>query len=431
MDVKSLAKSKRAHTQSHSKRPHGSHANQKSKVPSVGTNDSGRAKKPLGKQVPEKPHRSQGASRLPTNWDRYEEEFDLGSEDPSVSNSATQPSDVILPKSKGADYCHLIAEAQSQSQSNLYMDSFPSLDDVMPGEFNQGLGPMLSVRGEGILSWIGNDNFVVEDKTAATHEASFLSLNLHALAEQLSKIDLSQRLFIEANLLPPELCTEGIETSRCQESNQMQTCYSQASTTISEKFSEKFKIEDQSSEVMSSGSSGSSTNQTLSSHESISVKYIDVDLREIGKSTQNEASQSTAELSVKSVLDPQKKLSTFEAADAEEELDMLLDSFGETKKAFNSSDFRSSNPFPVSQKEVYVAPSLSKIGPDSSKTSSGIANLDDTLDDLLEETSNVMNQTGLSQSLEEKAVHPVQSSSSQSGTKSKVLDEFDSWLDTI
>ncbi|KAK7836547.1 hypothetical protein CFP56_022388 [Quercus suber] len=345
MDVKSLAKSKRAHTQSHSKRPHGSHANQKSKVPSVGTNDSGRAKKPLGKQVPEKPHRSQGASRLPSNWTAMRKNLIWG------------------------------------------LKIHPS--------------------------------------------ASFLSLNLHALAEQLSKIDLSQRLFIEANLLPPELCTEGIETSRCQESNQMQTCYSQASTTISEKFSEKFKIEDQSSEVMSSGSSGSSTNQTLSSHESISVKYIDVDLREIGKSTQNEASQSTAELSVKSVLDPQKKLSTFEAADAEEELDMLLDSFGETKKAFNSSDFRSSNPFPVSQKEVYVAPSLSKIGPDSSKTSSGIANLDDTLDDLLEETSNVMNQTGLSQSLEEKAVHPVQSSSSQSGTKSKVLDEFDSWLDTI
>ena len=133
MDVKSLAKSKRAHTQSHSKKPHGSHANQKSKAPSVGTNDAGRAKKPLGKQVPEKPHRSQGASRLPTNWDRYEEEFDSGSEDPSVSNSTSQPSDVILPKSKGADYCHLIAEAQSQSQSNLYMDSFPSLDDVMPG----------------------------------------------------------------------------------------------------------------------------------------------------------------------------------------------------------------------------------------------------------------------------------------------------------
>jgi hypothetical protein len=40
----------------------------------------------------------------------------------------------------------------------------------LTGEFNQGLGPMLSVRGEGILSWIGDNNFVVEDKIAATHE---------------------------------------------------------------------------------------------------------------------------------------------------------------------------------------------------------------------------------------------------------------------
>ena len=29
---------------------------------------------------------------------------------------------------------------------------------------------MLAVGGEGILSWIGNDNFVVEDRTTATPE---------------------------------------------------------------------------------------------------------------------------------------------------------------------------------------------------------------------------------------------------------------------
>lgn len=29
---------------------------------------------------------------------------------------------------------------------------------------------MLSVRGEGILSWVGDDNFVVEDKTTAFQE---------------------------------------------------------------------------------------------------------------------------------------------------------------------------------------------------------------------------------------------------------------------
>ena len=48
------------------------------------------------------------------------------------------------------------------------------LMSILTGEFNQGLGPMLSVRGEGVLSWIGNDNFVVEDKTAATHEVVFI-----------------------------------------------------------------------------------------------------------------------------------------------------------------------------------------------------------------------------------------------------------------
>jgi hypothetical protein len=36
-------------------------------------------------------------------------------------------------------------------------------------------------------------------------QASFLSLSLHALAEKLANIDLSQRLFIEADLLPSEL----------------------------------------------------------------------------------------------------------------------------------------------------------------------------------------------------------------------------------
>jgi hypothetical protein len=36
-------------------------------------------------------------------------------------------------------------------------------------------------------------------------QASFISLNLHAIAEKLAKVDLSKRLFIEADLLPSEL----------------------------------------------------------------------------------------------------------------------------------------------------------------------------------------------------------------------------------
>lgn len=36
-------------------------------------------------------------------------------------------------------------------------------------------------------------------------QVSFLSLNLNTLNEQLAKVDLAQRLFIEPDVLPPEL----------------------------------------------------------------------------------------------------------------------------------------------------------------------------------------------------------------------------------
>lgn len=139
MDVKALAKSKRAHTQHHSKKPHHT---QKLKAPSPSTsspvsNDAvGTAKKPLGKQqlnekTTHRSSRSHGSSRLPTNWDRYkEEEFDHGSEGVSVETSS-KASDIVLPKSKGADFRHLVAEAQSQAKTSL--EDLPSLDDLLPG----------------------------------------------------------------------------------------------------------------------------------------------------------------------------------------------------------------------------------------------------------------------------------------------------------
>lgn len=132
MDVKALAKSKRAHSQHHSKRPHGSHQNLKLKPsPSGGSNDASTGKNLLGKQVNEKAHRPKGSPALPSNWDRYDdEELDAGSEGVSLDSSG-KTSDVILPKSKGADYRHLLAEAQSQENASL--DGVTSLDDVLSG----------------------------------------------------------------------------------------------------------------------------------------------------------------------------------------------------------------------------------------------------------------------------------------------------------
>lgn len=196
---------------------------------------------------------------------------------------------------------------------------------------------------------------------------------------------------------------------------------------------EKVKIGDQNTDHRSSTTSGSGkADQRLSSQGLISVNVINVDPRQIGESSQNKTPQSTEQFNASSVWEPQTKISSFEAAAAEEELDMLLDSFSETKKIFNPSGFRSNDVSPLLQQEASMSPSpLSKPARDSLKPSAVISNLDDSLVDLLE-TSNVMSQNVLPQSPKEKPViYAVQSSSFHSGTKSKVLDEFDSWFDTI
>ncbi|KAI4333909.1 hypothetical protein L6164_018661 [Bauhinia variegata] len=430
MDVKALAKSKRAHSQHHSKKPHGCHPNQKHKAPSSSdaARDAGTAKKPLGKQVKENTHCSQGSSGLPSNWDRYEDEFDSGPEG-IAPDIASKLSDVVLPKSKGADFRYLVAEAQSQSNASL--DGFPSLDDVLPGEFNEGLGSMLAVRGESILSWIGEDNFIVEDKTSGTHEVPFLSLNLHALAESLEKVDLSKRLFIEPDLLPPELCAVDSAAGSNQEPDKMQTTEdSELARMLSEElalddFAIDVKIINQFTSSSSSGSSHSAAPFTLSKGASnpftIPAKYVDVESEELSPS---------AEVNINSTEDPSRKSSTFTPAAAEEELDMLLDSFRENK-ILDSSGFSSNTSFPVSQGVTSVDPPQITIKePDSSKSALITASLDDERDDLLEETSTMINSNGLLRPKEENTVlHSTQSS--DSGTKSKVLNDFDSWLDTI
>ena len=124
MDAKSLAKSKRAHSLHHNKKPHPSRKPTGSAT--AGGGDGRIAGESSGKPV--KDRKQAASSALPSNSDRYEEEFDSDSAEMSVKTS-----DVALPKSKGADYRHLLAEAQSQPISSGFLDSLFSLDDVMPG----------------------------------------------------------------------------------------------------------------------------------------------------------------------------------------------------------------------------------------------------------------------------------------------------------
>lgn len=138
MDTKALAKSKRAHSLHHKKKHH---AHQALKAPSIGSDD----KKPTGKQAKERPPQSHGQQAkerppqshgrrpLPSNWGRYDEDFDVGSEEAQASSS--QPTEFVVPKSKGADYAHLISEAKAQSQAHYSSDVLPLFDDFINGMF--------------------------------------------------------------------------------------------------------------------------------------------------------------------------------------------------------------------------------------------------------------------------------------------------------
>ncbi|XP_010260342.1 PREDICTED: uncharacterized protein LOC104599483 isoform X2 [Nelumbo nucifera] len=424
MDAKALAKSKRAHSQHHSKK---SHASPASKAPAVAAS-AGNSKKPSAKQTREKNRQFRGSSTaLPSNWDRYEEEYDSGSEDPSLGGTS-RTSDVVVPKSKGADFRYLISEAQSQLQSpsDLSLESFDSFGGFLPG-FNQGVSTVLSARGKNILSWIGNDNFAVEDNETAS-QASFLSMDLHALAEQLAKVDVSQRLFIDAYLLPPEMHSEGLQKSKCQDYDHTEATHeSEADDHYLDKM--EFHGSANGEDIMGNRPdiSPATTENVHSVPALLPEGSMLVNLAKGGDSTQ--VGQTCPTKFMNSMEQPNRsssvdlkenKPSRFEAAAAEAELDMLLDSFGETKLFYSGFPVVKQEPSHVSsQQQVSGFPQPSVQAPDASKNASGAFDLDNAIDEL-RETSNPTNQNNAMRDQQEKAVrrNPPSDSSLASAHKS-------------
>ncbi|CAA2982187.1 Hypothetical predicted protein [Olea europaea subsp. europaea] len=410
MDSKSLAKSKRAHSLHHSKK-HNPH--QTSKVPSVSSGTASGGKKQPGKQVADKPQQSQSLRKLPSNWDRYEEEFVLDSED-TIQENSSQATDVVR-KSKGADYAYLIQEAKAESQGNFSSDIFSSLSDVLD-DFTQGLGPLLSSRGQGIMSWIANDNFKLEDKATTGYEAPFLSLNLHALAEQFAKAKVSERLFAEPDLLPPELLDELQGYSKDKHEVRQISHVTLAAETANDVSSLGQEPEENIFRERDHISSAATITADLPIPAAIDVNHVD----------QRSLPESISNVNVDLAA---KKSARFEAIDAEAELDMLLDSCSETEFFGSLNMTKRSNTLSYVQQEdtcqLGSAESLNE-GHDVKKHAKMPA-FDNTIDDLLEETSALIN-------INDKTLpHDVKAapSSSDSVSKSKLLDDFDSWLDTI
>lgn len=150
-----------------------------------------------------------------------------------------------------------------------------------------------------------------------------------------------------------------------------------------------------------------------------------------------ESSESRAPDNLNSTTASNKKVPKFEAAAVEANLDMLLNSFNETK-LLDTSDLSSEKPssigsFNVSNLDSWLDDLLQETsmtvnrGIDSSKTSAVNSTYEDLLDDLLQETSSTIvdAKPGSDNNVQSS------SSSSQPVSKSKILNDFDSWLDTI
>ncbi|CAI9089305.1 OLC1v1023863C1 [Oldenlandia corymbosa var. corymbosa] len=379
MDAKALAKSKRAHSLHHSKK-YQPNPTSRASTSSV-TATSG--KKATSKQEKDKSNRSHGSKDLPSNWDRYREEFDSGFEETPPVTNHNQACDAVAPKSKGADYAYLLNEAKTQSQTNATSNSLSLYDDVFTG-FHQAFAPLLSVEGQRLLSWLSDDNFPFDDTVSGGQEASFFSLNLDSLAEKLSKASLAERLFIEPDVLPPELLSEVQTNSEKDPDHALPTVSTDAaeatldgesSISIPEQNRSTFQSPESRSSIPSTGSCNvsapTSSNQPLD------------DFLGNGGTSEKVALEVHAESSV-------ERSSRFEGTAAEAELDMLLDSFSETK-FFDSSAVAKISSYTSSETQASSSNSVPVHrpgeGPDARSIRSMNITLDDSLDDLLKETS--------------------------------------------
>ncbi|CAA0816203.1 Unknown protein [Striga hermonthica] len=390
MDVKSLAKSKRAHSQNHSKRHQ---PQQSSKTPSVGSD----SKKQTGRQAKGKTPQPHVPKPLPSNWDRYGENLGLDSEEALTSSS--QPTEFVLPKSKGADYAHLISEAKDQSRSSRSTDVSHLFGDVI-SDFTRDFGPMLlAAKGQSLLSWADDDDFELEGKTSTSHEAPFLSLDLKALSEQLAKAKLSERCFLEPDLFPSELLDE---LQACDEDKHDPKTRTSATETKS-RFSSPLHNQE-----FSQNYGPSSTRDLLVQTPAQALETLKQENIGILQSQDTARSISRESIPEQIFVPTAKSPSIFEAASAEAELDMLLSSFGET--------------------EIVESIGGNVKNHEHTLTS---ANIDDDIDKLLEETSNLTVLDGRRGSNEVSAIADDRSSALNADSKSKLLDDFDSWLDTI
>ncbi|XP_020571030.1 uncharacterized protein LOC110018160 [Phalaenopsis equestris] len=335
---------------------------------------------------------------LPSNLDRYDD----GEDQAESSSGATLGEGVIAPKSKGADFTYLIEQAQSR-QNDLRaaaVPESPSFFDELATDFMKGVSSIRTVRSKNLLFRCKDDNFVVDDDLTSSYEIPFLNLDLHAIAEQLSKIKLSERLFIEEDLLPIDLryddskgCSSSFQSEELEAFNMEQNLEAPHSHIYSPPSKDLLgHADDHNTNIFPNPNISRASPAHGNGHETT-----------VGVNLAQQYDQIESEQSLKNI----SKSSTSKIGEAEAELDILLQSFKETSLSDSiQCDFLDQEPaskislddsLPLHWKS---APNIDFFHPMhqhlsdqtqfSSKKMVKASIDDDSIDDLLAETSQIL-----------------------------------------
>ncbi|CAN6327283.1 unnamed protein product [Urochloa humidicola] len=356
MDPKAAAKSKRSHTV-HGRRAHqtpaAAAAHRQKRAAAAATSSGPRSR------------------NLPSNWDRYDDEGEA--EDPAAAAEWTGE---VAPRSKGANFEFLLEQARAQPREDrgLRAPWLPSQDS--PFDFMQASTFMFEAKGEGILSWCADDNFILEDDLAPDFKVPFLSMDLHALAKQLSKLKLSQRLFVEEDLLTEDLADASEDNEiliECDTSVENDA----KGTSVAH----NLNFEPRKDATYSDDQMKSESQSQFFEHDATTSPKINTHLV---NSESEEDKTYTGTMDTDPGIGHSKGLK-FEVGSAEEELDMLLNSLGGTH--LSSSNLDESFGDDSTSQGTKTSRSNKKVTSSMPSQSSVLAPMDDALDDLLSETS--------------------------------------------
>ncbi|RWV77883.1 hypothetical protein BHE74_00017130 [Ensete ventricosum] len=310
----------------------------------------------------------------------------------------------------------------------------------------QGLSSMLSVRGKHLLSLCEDDNFIIDDDddTASkrvAYQVPFLSIDLHAIDAQLSKLKLSERLFIESDLFPEEqvsltvvdlLWINAILTC-VDESNEKQISEQPEDSVASDIKpdyvpSTSMNVDDRNNPINHYRGSEIDEGALLKKHHSqllsgnITKLHPTEELRSQEFCPSRITQGSNSNLSIYAVSNPMENTSSkFEMATAEAELDMLLDSLSGTSFSGAASDDLINNVSGPSNATLYASANTlllsARKGSDSSRNVPTIS-IDNAIDDLLAETLSLKDKNYKGSTIKEGALHSKVQAPPAFGSKS-------------